>query len=110
MASLERLMAQHRSSSEQLKEIEAAREKVLALADPDRRERMIRLMARLVGVGAETATTLVHAVFSRRFRDRRALAGLRRHDRHALRRRRLDARAGPLKKTAIRACAACSPN
>jgi transposase len=36
---------------------------------------MIQALARLVGVGVETATTLVHEVFSRRFRDRTALAG-----------------------------------
>ena len=74
-ASLDRLMAQHRLLSEQLKEIETARERVVAVADPDRIERMIQALARLVGVGVETATTLVHEVFSRRFRDRRALAG-----------------------------------
>jgi transposase len=74
-ASLERLMAQHRLLSQQLKEIEAARERVVVAADPDRLERMIQLLALLVGVGVETATTLVHEVFSRRFRDRKALAG-----------------------------------
>jgi transposase len=73
-ASLERLMARHRLLSEQLKEIKTARERVLAVADPDRMDRMIQLLAGLVGVGVETATTLVHEVFSRRFRDRRALA------------------------------------
>jgi len=61
--------------SQQLKEIETARERVVAIADPDRIERMIQLLAALVGVGVETATTLVHEVFSRRFRDRKALAG-----------------------------------
>src|SRR5271165_5866087 len=40
-ASLERLLAQHRLLSEQLREIEAARERVVAVADPDRFERMI---------------------------------------------------------------------
>jgi transposase len=74
-ASLERLLAQHRLLSQQLKEIETARERVIAVADPDRLERMIQLLAVLVGVGVETATTLVHEVFSRRFRDRKALAG-----------------------------------
>lgn len=74
-ASLERLLAQHRLLSTQLKEIETARARVVAVADPDRIERMIQLLASLVGVGVETATTLVHEVFSRRFRDRRALAG-----------------------------------
>jgi len=73
-ASLERLMAQHRLLSQQLKEIETARERIVAVADPDRLQRMIQLLAGLVGVGVETATTLVHEVFSRRFRDRRALA------------------------------------
>ncbi len=74
MASLERLLAQHQLLSKQLKEIETAREQVVAVADPDRLQRMIQMLAGLVGVGVETATTLVHEVFSRRFRDRRALA------------------------------------
>lgn len=74
-ASLDRLMAQHRLLSGQLKEIEAERGRVVAVTDPDRLERMIQALASLVGVGVETATTLVHEVFSRRFRDRRALAG-----------------------------------
>jgi transposase len=74
-ASLDRLMAQHRLLSDQLKEIETARERVVAVTDPDRIERMIQALAALVGVGVETATTLVHEVFSRHFRDRRALAG-----------------------------------
>ena len=74
-ASLEHLMAQHQLLSAQLKAIEAARARVIAVADPDRLERMIQSLAALVGVGVETATTLVDEVFSRRFRDRRALAG-----------------------------------
>jgi transposase len=41
-ANLERLLAQHRLLSQQLKEIETARERVLAVADPDRMERMIQ--------------------------------------------------------------------
>ena len=67
-------MAQHRLLSQQLNEIETAREQVAAVADTDRLERMIQLLAGVVGVGVETATTLVHEVFSRRFRDRRGLA------------------------------------
>jgi transposase len=74
-ASLERRLARHRLLSQQRKEIEAARERVLAVADPDRVERMIQLLAGGVGVGVETATTLAHEVFSRRFRDRKGLAG-----------------------------------
>ena len=34
---------------------------------------MIQTLARVVGVGVETATVLVHEVFSRSFMDRRAL-------------------------------------
>jgi len=97
-ASLDRLMAQHRLLSEQLKEIETARERVIAVADPDRIERMIQALARLVGVGVETAATLVHEVFSRRFREREGAGRLCRHDRRASRQRRVEARAGPQAK------------
>jgi transposase len=74
MDSLRRLMAQHRLLSEQLKEIEAARQEVVTIGDPDRIQRMIRLLVAVVGLGVETATTLVHEVFSRTFRDRKAVA------------------------------------
>jgi transposase len=67
-------MAQHRLLSDQMREIEAAREQVLTVPAPDRLERMIQALAGIVGVGVETATVLVHEVFSRQFRDRRALA------------------------------------
>lgn len=71
---LRRLMAQHRLLSEQLTEIETARQQVVTSPAPDRIAAMIQLLARVVGLGTETATVLVHEVFSRRFRDRRALA------------------------------------
>jgi transposase len=74
MDSLRRLMAQHRLLTEQLKEIEAARQAVVEVVEPDRIQRMIRLLVTIVGLGVETATTLVHEVFSRLFRDRKALA------------------------------------
>jgi len=35
---------------------------------------MVRLLARIVGVGVETADLLVHELLSRRMRDRRAVA------------------------------------
>jgi transposase len=73
-ASLERMLAQHQLLSKQLNEIETARARVVAAPNPDRIARMIQLLAGVVGMGVETATTLVHEVFSRRFRDRRALA------------------------------------
>ena len=74
MAELRRLMARHRLVSEQLKEIEAERAQVVELVAPGRIERMIQLLADIVGLGVETATVLVHEMFSRRFRDRRRLA------------------------------------
>ena len=74
MAELRRLMARHRLVSEQLKEIEAERAAVVEQVAPDRIERMIQLLVRIVGLGVETATVLVHETFSRRFRDRRRLA------------------------------------
>jgi len=74
MEKLRRLMTRHRLLSEQLKEIEAARQQVMTVVDPDRIERAIQFLVRIVGLGVETATVLVHEVFSRRFRDRKALA------------------------------------
>ena len=74
MDRLRRLMTQHRLLTEQLKDIETARQQVVAVVDPDRIERMIQLLVHIVGLGVETATTLVHEVFSRKFRDRRAIA------------------------------------
>ena len=73
MKSLRLLLAQHRLLSAQLKEIEEARQQVVNVAKPDRLQRMIQALARVVGVGVETATVLVHEVFSRSFKDRRAL-------------------------------------
>jgi len=35
---------------------------------------MVRLLARVLGVGVETADMLVHEVFSRHLRDRKAVA------------------------------------
>jgi transposase len=74
MNSLRLLLAQHRLLSAQLKEIEETRQRVVNVAKPDRLQRMIQALARVVGVGVETATVLVHEVFSRSFKDRRALA------------------------------------
>jgi len=73
--SLRLLLAQHRLLSQQLKKIEEARAKVVEVEKPDPLQRRIQALAGLLGVGVETATVLVHEVFSRRFKDRRALAG-----------------------------------
>jgi len=74
MKSLGLLLAQHRLLSAQLHEIEEARQQVVKVAKPDRLQRMIQALARVVGVGVETAIVLVYEVFSRSFKDRRALA------------------------------------
>jgi transposase len=73
--SLKLLLAQHRLLSQQLEELEETRAKVVEVEKPDRLQGMIQKLARLVGVGVETATVLVHEVFSRRFKDRKALGG-----------------------------------
>jgi transposase len=75
LAELRRLMARHRVLSEQLKEIEAAREQALAeAAEQDQAARQIRILTYLAGLGLGTATGLVREVFCRSFRDRKALA------------------------------------
>jgi transposase len=78
MAQLRRLMDQHRLLSEQLAEIDAAREAELAAAAkapaPERGQRMIQLLVAICGMGLETATQLVREVLCRPFRDRRAVA------------------------------------
>ena len=74
MEKLRRLMAQHRLLSEQMKEIEEARQQVVMVRHPNHLEKMIQMLVRIVGLGVETATLLVHEVFSRKFRDRKALA------------------------------------
>ena len=74
MAELRRLMARHRLVSDQLKEIEAERDRVQSVRQPDHNERKIQLLTHFYGLGVETATTLVRELFCRSFRDRRALA------------------------------------
>src|SRR5271163_2061601 len=80
MAQLRRLMIRHRLLSEQLAEIDAAREaeaEVEAAAKApaaERGQRMIRLLVAICGMGLETATQLVREVFCRPFGDRRAVA------------------------------------
>jgi len=74
MKELRRLMHRQRLMSEQLAELEAARDALVAAPDPDRETRMIRMLTLILGLGTETATTLVREVLCRPFRDRRALA------------------------------------
>jgi transposase len=74
LAELRRLLARHQLLSQQLKEIEAAREQVLAAETPDLAAQQIRALAILYGLGLGTATDLAHEVFYRSFRDRQAIA------------------------------------
>jgi transposase len=75
LAELRRDMARLRFVSDQIAEIEAARRERLRQAPAeDRPHAMVRLLARVIGVGVETADVLVHEVRRRDLRDRRAVA------------------------------------
>jgi transposase len=71
LAELRRDMARMRFVMDQIKAIEQAR---LERAPEQRSHAMVRLLARVIGVGIETADMLVHEVLSRNLRDRRAVA------------------------------------
>src|SRR3954471_24689908 len=75
LAELRRDTAPLRFVSDQIAEIEAARRERLRQAPAeDRPHAMVRLLARVIGVGVETADMLVHEVLRRDLRDRRAVA------------------------------------
>ena len=74
LAELRRDMARLRFVREQIREVEEARLERLERAPGERRNAAVRLLARVVGVGVETADMLVHEVLSRDLRDRRAVA------------------------------------
>ena len=74
LAELGRDMARLRFVMDQIKEVEAARLEQLARRPEEGAHAMIRLLARIVGVGIETADMLVREVLSRNLRDRRAVA------------------------------------
>src|SRR6201993_1534378 len=74
LAELRRDMDRLRFVKQQIKEIETTRAKHLAEAPTEQRQAMVRLLARVVGVGIETADMLAQEVFSRNIRDRKALA------------------------------------
>jgi transposase len=59
---------------EQIKEIETTRHHQLAAAPQKGTHPMLRLLARVMGIGIETADMLVHEMLSRDLRDRRAVA------------------------------------
>jgi transposase len=74
LAELRRDMARLRLVREQIAELEAARLERLEEEPASRPHAMVRLLARVVGIGVETADMLVHEVLSRDLRDRRAVA------------------------------------
>ena len=74
LAELRRDMACLRFVRDQIKEIEQTRIERLEQAPAAGPQAMVRLLARVIGVGIETADMLVHEVLSRNLRDRRALA------------------------------------
>ncbi len=76
LAELRRDMARRRLVSDQIRQIEDARLERLKQAPSDGPHAMVRLLARVIGVGVETADMLVQEVLSRSMRDRRADSAL----------------------------------
>jgi transposase len=74
MAELRRDMDRRRLVSDQIRQIEEARLDRLKQAPDDGPHAMLRLLARVIGVGIETADMLVQEVLARNMRDRRAIA------------------------------------
>ena len=74
LAELRRDMARLRFVTAQIKEIEATRLERLEQRPAAGTNAMVHLLARVIGVGVETADMLVHEVLSRTLRDRRAVA------------------------------------
>src|ERR1700748_3853885 len=74
VAELQRDMARLGVVISQIRQIEEARQKRLEQQHETGPHAMVRLLARIVGVGVETGDMLVHELLSRRMRDRRAVA------------------------------------
>ena len=74
LAELHRDMEGRRLVSDQIRQIEEARLERMEQAPGDGPHAMVQLIARVIGVGIETADMLVHEVLSRKLRDRRAVA------------------------------------
>jgi transposase len=74
LAELRRDLARLRMIREQIKVIETPRRQRLK-GDPRKGTHpMLHMLARIMGIGIETADMLVHEVLSRKLRDQRALA------------------------------------
>src|SRR5206468_7164809 len=74
LAELRRDMARLGFVVSQIREIEDARQRQLEQQHETGPHAMVRRLARIVGVGVETADLLVHELLSRTMRDRRAVA------------------------------------
>ncbi len=74
MAELKRAMTRARLVGDQIKQIEADRLARLNAAPEAGTHPMVLLLARIHGIGVETADMLVHEVLSRNLGDRRAVA------------------------------------
>ena len=100
LAELRRDMVRRRLVGDQIRQIEDARLERLKQAPSDGPHAMVRLLARVIGVGVETADMLVQEVLSRSMRDRRADSALCRP--HGLARRERQKtpgeRAGPFRQ------------
>jgi transposase len=74
LAELHRDMERRRLLRDQIRQIESTRLDHLDRAAGEGAHAMVRLLARVMGIGIETADMLVHEVLSRNLRDRRAIA------------------------------------
>jgi transposase len=74
LAELRRDIERRRLISDQIGQIEDARLERIEQAPGDEPHAMVRLLARVIGVGIETADMLVQEVLARNMRDRRAVA------------------------------------
>jgi transposase len=74
MAMLRRHMERKRVINEQIKAIEQQRHQRLEQNPTDKRNAMVLLLTKIIGLGTETAEQLVHEMLSRQFRDRKAVA------------------------------------
>jgi transposase len=76
LAEMRRDMARLRLVGEQIREVEHERRLKLEAAPPAQTgpQAMVRLIARVIGIGIETADMLVNEILSRPLRDRKAVA------------------------------------
>jgi transposase len=74
LAELRRDMARLALIREQIRQIEQQRLQRLAAMEPSREGAMVHLLAKVVGIGIDTADLLVQEILCRDLRDRRAVA------------------------------------